>query len=135
MPLVTARGTFNGRELCDLTVLNAGGRFGKTWLLEITDWFCPLFLVVEGDSVADAIDDLASHPLFAHHVVVPEADLGDYPEEDRHYGPNGQVLDLDHLMIHGTEAADQPWACTYHGEGMLPEGIRPSEVREWWDQR
>jgi hypothetical protein len=68
----------------------------------------PLFLVDETDSVSDAIDELADNDKSAHHIVVPDEDLSDYPEADRHYGPSGQVLDLDHLMIHGQEGIECP---------------------------
>ncbi len=127
MSEIKASGTFGGHQLKDIPVLNAGGWFGKTWLLEIGGSYWPLLFVVEADSVTDAIDELADHEKFAHHIVVPVEDLGDYPEDERHYGPSGQVLDLDHLMIHGQEGADCPFPCTYHGDGLPPEGVKPTE--------
>ena len=63
---------------------------------------------MEADSVQDAIDELADDEKYGHHIVVDDADLGDYPEDERHYGPSGQVIDLDHLMIYGQEGADLP---------------------------
>ena len=38
----------------------------------------------------------------------------------RHYSGSGQVLDLDHLMVHG------PFPCRYFGDGLPEEadGIR-----------
>lgn len=124
---IKARGTFAGQELKDIPVLNPGGWFGKTWLLEVGGSYWPLFLVVEADSVQDAIDELADDEKYAFHIVVPDEDLGDYPEGERHYGPSGQVLDLDHLMVHGHEGADCPFPCTYHGDGLPPEGMKPTD--------
>ncbi len=86
-----------------------------------------MFLVIEADSVQDAIDELADNDKFGHLIIVDEADLGDYPEEDRHYGPSGQVLDLDHLMIHGQEGVELPWKCRYFGEGLPDEGMLPTD--------
>src|SRR5688572_2703498 len=108
---VKASGSFGGRELTDIPVLNPGGWFGKAWLLEIGGSYWPLFLVVEADSVSDAIDELADDEKYGHQIVVPETDLDDYPEDQRHYGPSGQVLDLDHLMVHGRERAECPFPC------------------------
>jgi hypothetical protein len=124
---IKARSTFAGQELNDIPVLNPGGWFGKTWLLEIGGSYWPLLLVVEADSVSDAIDELADHEKFGHHIVVPPEDLGDYPEDERHYGPSGQVLDLDHLMIHGQEGVEIPFPCTYHGGDLPTEGMRPTD--------
>lgn len=124
---ITAKATFHGHELADVPVVNPGGWFGKTWLLEIGGSYWPLFLIVEADSVSDAIDELAGSEQFGHHVVVDAADLDDYPEDERHYGPSGQVIDLDHLMIHGREGADQPFPCTYHGADLPAEGVGPAE--------
>lgn len=124
---ITARACLNGHELSDIPVLNPGDWFGKAWLLEIGGSYWPLFLVVEADSISDAIDELAENEKYGHHIVVPPEDLGDYDEADRHYGPSGQVLDLDHLMIHGQEGSPCPFACTYHGPGLPDEGVKPTD--------
>jgi hypothetical protein len=128
--MVTASATFHGHELKDIPVINPGGWWGKTWLIEIGGSYWPLFLVVEADTVQDAIDELAYNEKYRHHIVVPEADLDDYPEESRHYGPSGQVIDLDHLMIHGMERVKLPFPCRYHGEGLPAEGICPTRFEE-----
>src|SRR4051794_21500950 len=127
MSTITARGSLSGHDLKDVPVLNPGGWFSKAWLLEIGGSYWPLFLVVEADGVADAIDQLAEDEEHGRHILVPDEDLGDYPEGERHYGPGGQVLDLDHLMVHGREGADCPFPCTYHGEGLPPEGVKPAD--------
>lgn len=126
--MVTASATFHGQQLKDIPVLNPGGWWGKTWLIEIGGSYWPLFLVVEADSVQDAIDELADDKKYRHHIVVPEADLGDYPEEGRHYDPSGQVLDLDHLMIYGQERVTVPFPCRYHGDGLSAEGVCPTKL-------
>ena len=127
MSEITARGTFNGHDLKDMPVINPGDWFGKTWLIEIGGSYWPLFLVVEADSITDAIDELAENEKYGHNIVVEDADLGDYPEDDRHYSGTGKVLDLDHLMIHGQEGADCPFPCRYFGDGLTDEGVMPTE--------
>jgi hypothetical protein len=124
---ITARATFHGHELTDVPVLNAGGWFGKTWLVEIGGSYSPLFLIVEADTISDVIDELADHEKYDHNIVVADEDLGDYPEDDRHYSGSGQVLDLGHLMIHGQEGAKCPFLCRYHGDGLPEEGVMPTE--------
>jgi len=124
---ITASATFHGQQLNEIPVLNPGDWFGKTWLLEIGGSYWPLFLIVEADSASDAIDELADNEKYGHHIVVAEADLGDYPEDDRHYGPSGQVLALDHLMIHGMERSAVPFPCRYHGDGLPAEGVLPTD--------
>jgi hypothetical protein len=131
MSTITANGTLNGHELNEMPVINPGGWFGKTWLLEIGGSYSPLFLIVEADSCQDAIDELADNEQYGHQIIVPDSDLADYPEDDRHYGSSGQVLDLDHLMIHGQEGVEVPFPCTYHGENLPPEGVKPTDV--CWD--
>lgn len=124
---ITARGNFNGHELPDIPVLNPGDWFGKAWLVEVGGSYTSLFLIVEADSVCDAIDELAEHEKYGHNIIVADEDLGDYPEEDRHYSGTGQVLDLDHLMVHGQEGAKCPFQCRYHGDGLPEEGVVPTE--------
>lgn len=131
---ITARGKLNGHELKDIPVLNPGDWFGKAWLIEIGGSYWPLFLVVEADSVQDAIDELADHEKYGHLITVDEPDLGDYPEEDRHYGPSCQVLDLDHLMIHGQEGADCPWPCLYFGDTLPDMGVEPGDFWQREDE-
>jgi hypothetical protein len=133
MVKITASATFHGQELKDIPVLNPGGWWGKAWLIEIGGSYCPLFLVVEADSVQDAIDELADDERYGWHIVVPEADLGDYPEESRHYRPSGQILDLDHLMIHGQERVKVSFPCRYHGDGLPPDGVCPTRFEEETD--
>jgi hypothetical protein len=135
LPAITASGSFHNHQLENLPVINPGGWFGKTWLLEIGGSYWPLFLVVEADTVSDAIDELADNATYGHQITVDPDDLAkypdDYPEDSRHYGPLGHVLDLDWLSIHGHEGAAQPWRCTYHADGLPPEGANPTEF--CWD--
>jgi hypothetical protein len=77
--------------------------------------------------VQDAIDELADDEKYGFRIIVAPGDLDDYPEESRHYVPSGQVLDLDHLMIHGQERVKVPFPCRYHGEGLPPEGVCPTK--------
>jgi len=124
---IKAKATFHGHELNEIPVLNAGDWFGKCWLIEIGGSYTPLFLVVEADSIQDAIDELADHEKYGHNIVVPDEDLGDYDPNDCHYGPSGQVLDLDHLMVHGQEGAECPFPCRYFGDGLPEDAVKPTE--------
>ncbi len=124
---ITATARLHGHELKDLPVLNPGDWFGKAWLIEIGGSFCPLFLVVEADSITDAIDELTDDKKYGHNIVVYYADLGDYPEEDRQYSGSGKVLDLDNLLIHGQERAECPFPCLYHGDGLPETGVKPTD--------
>ena len=90
-------------------MINPDGWFGKTWLLELGGSYTPLFLIVEADTMSDAIDELSDNETYGHQIHVCDSDLGDYPENDRHYDGSGRVIDLDHLMIHGQERSDVPF--------------------------
>jgi hypothetical protein len=127
MCVIKAKATFRGHELADIPVLNPGDWFGKCWLLEIGGSYTPLFLVVEADTVTAAIDELADNEKYGHLIKVDDEDLADYPEDDCHYGPSGQVLDLDHLLIHGQDGVDCPFPCIYHGDGLSKEGMKPTD--------
>ena len=131
MAKINATCKFHDQDLTEIPVVNAGNWFGKTWLLQIDGGFTPLFLIVESDSVSDAIDELADSEEFGHHIIVADDDLGDYPEDSRHYGPSGQVIDTDWLSVHGCEGCPVPFQCRYHGEGLPAEGVLPTEF--CWD--
>lgn len=124
---IKAKAKLNGHDLSDIPVLNPGDWFGNSWLLEVGGSYTPLFLIVEADSVSDAIEELADNEKYGHLITVDDADLGDYAEDDRHYGASGQVLDLDHLMIHGQEGVDCPFPCRYFGDGLPDEGMKPTD--------
>jgi len=124
---VKAKAILNDHELKDIPVLNPGDWFGKCWLLEIGGSYTPLFLIVEADSVQNAIEELSESEQYSHLITVDDGDLGDYPEDERHYGPSGQVLDLDHFMIYGQEGSDSPFSCRYYGDGLPEEGMLPTE--------
>ena len=127
MSEIKASGNLHGHELTDLPVLNPGDWFGKTWLIEIGGSYTPLFLIVEASSLSDAIDVLADNEKYGHLIIVEDSDLGDYPEDERHYSGSGHVLDLDHLMAYGQEGAEIPFPCRYHGDGLPDEGVLPTE--------
>jgi len=127
MSEVKSCATFNGHELKDIPVINPGDWFGKTWLVEIGGSYWPLFLIVEADTVQDAIDELADSEKYGHNISVPDDDLADYDAETCNYGPSGQVIDLDHLMIHGTEGAESPFPCRYFGAGLPTNGMKPTK--------
>ncbi|MCB9951409.1 MAG: hypothetical protein H6824_10550 [Planctomycetaceae bacterium] len=130
MSKITATFTLNGHELT-ADVVNAGDWFGKTWLICIEGGFTPLFLIVEADSASDAINELADSEEFGHHIIVDNADLTDYSDDDRHYGPSGQIIDTDWLSIHGCEGCAVPFSCRYHGDDLPAEGVLPTDF--YWD--
>jgi hypothetical protein len=128
---ITASCKFHDRDLTDIPVLNPGDWFGKTWLLELGGSYTPLFLVVEADTICDAIDELSDNETYGHQIHVLDEDLADYPEDSRHYDGTGRVIDLDHLMIYGEERKDVPFPVKYHGDGLPSEGIDPREYADW----
>ena len=128
---ITASCKFGDHDIQEIPVLNPGDWFGKAWLIEIGGSYTPLFLVVEADNVSDAIDELSDDPTFGHQIHVPECDLGDYPEDDRHYDGSGRVIDLEHVLVHGQERSDLPFPVKYCGEGLPEEGIDPCRYEEF----
>jgi hypothetical protein len=127
MSEVKSCATFNGHKLKDIPVINPGDWFGKTWLIEIGGSYFPLFLIVEADTMQDAIDELADSEKYGHNIVVAKEDLADYDLETCNYGPSGQVIDLDHLMIHGAEGTETPFPCQYVGDGLHKNGMKPTD--------
>jgi hypothetical protein len=121
------------RQVCELRPATKGRKLPKVLTADEFRRFYVVVdraedvLVVEADSVSDTFDELADSTEFGHHVVVPDEDLGDYAEDQRHYGPSGQVIDLDNVMAYGQEGSDCPWPCRYFGEGLPEEGILPTE--------
>ena len=128
--MITASCEFHGHRLSDIPVLNPNGWFGKAWLVELGGSYTPLFLVVEADTVSDAIDELSDNKKYGHQLHVAESDLEDYPEDDRHYDGSGRVIDLEHAMVHGQERSDLPFPVKYHGEGLPAGGIDPRKYGE-----
>lgn len=124
---ITAKATFNGHDLTDIPVLNPGDWFGTTWLLEIGGSYTPFYLVVEAANVESAIDALAESEEFGQLIGVDDDDLDDYDPDSCHYGPSGQVLDLDWLMTHGQEGVDCPFPCRYFSDGFPAEGMLPTD--------
>ena len=43
------------------------------------------------------------------------------------YGPSGQVIDLDWLMVHGQEGSEPPFPCRYFGDDLPTQGMTPAE--------
>lgn len=128
---ITASCRFHDHDLTAVPVLNPGGWFGKTWLIEIGGSYSPLFLVVEADTISEAIDELSDDPTFGPQIHVPESDLGDYPEDSRHFDGSGRVIDLDHVLVHGREGCDPPHAVRYHGKTLPRSGMTPCRYAAW----
>jgi hypothetical protein len=124
---ITAGAKFHNQDLTDIPVLNPDDRFGKAWLIEIGGSYFPLLLIVEADSVSNAIDELAENEKVGPQFIVAEEDLGEYPVDTRHYTGTGQVLDLDHLTIYGQASSDCPFPCRYFGDGQPEDGVVSTE--------
>ena len=122
-------------------VINPGAWFGKTWLIEIGGCAWPIFVIVEADSVTDALDELSGDDRYKHHILIPAEDFGDYGltvhagdtiggktydhdcfinlrgEEvaealgEPYFNDGGEPCDLDHIGIQGAE-------CIPNGKGM-----------------
>jgi hypothetical protein len=122
---ITASCKLHDHDLTDIPVVNPGDWFGKTWLVELGGSYTPLLLVVEADTICDAIDELSDNETYGHQIHAPDEDLADYHEDSRHYDGCGRVIDLDHLMIYGEERKDVPFPVKYHGDGLPSEGIDP----------
>jgi hypothetical protein len=131
MSKITASCKFHDREISDIPVINPDGWFGKTWLLELGGSYSSLYLVVEADSMSDAVDELSDNETYGHLIHVPNEDLGDYPEDARHYDGAGRVIDLDHVLIHGQERSEVPFKVKYHGDELPAEGIEPRQLSDW----
>ena len=129
--MITASFKFGSHDLTDIPVLNPGAWFAKTWLLELGGSYTPLFLVVEADTISDAIDELSDNETYGHQIHVLDEDFADYPEDSRHYDGSGRVIDLDHLMIYEEERSDVPYPVKYHGNRLPPHGINPREYPNW----
>ena len=132
MSKITATCNFHGQSLTDVPVINAGNWFGKTWLLEIGGGFVPLFLIVEADSVSDAISELADSEEWGHEIVVADDDLGDYDPETAEYSGSGKIIDTDWLSVHGCEGCAVPFPCRYYGDSLPADGIDPTQF--CWDE-
>jgi hypothetical protein len=131
MSKVTASCEFHDQHLTNIPVINPDGWFGKTWLLELGGSYSSVYLVVEADSMSDAVDELSDNETYGHLIHVPNEDLGDYPEDARHFDGSGRVIDLDHVLIHGKERSEVPFKVTYHGDELPAEGIDPRRLSDW----
>lgn len=128
--MVWASCEFNGIDLDYLPVLNPGASRGKTWLVEIGGCM-PIWVVVEAESVFDAIEVLSDDPEFGHGVHVRDEDLAAYPEDERTYDRRGRVIDPERVRVHGQADSDLPYPVRYHFEGYPTEGINPRLFAAW----
>ncbi len=130
-----AKVTIGGQEHDRVPVLNPGNCFGKTWLIEIGGCYSPLFLIVEADSITDAIDELADNDTYGHHVIVSEEDLKDYDLDDCYFDGCGRVLDLDHLAVHGQRILRSPIdVATTEVDCHLMASIHVSLMNSTWSR-
>ena len=94
----------------------------------------PIYLIVEAESFCSAIDELAASDTHRHHIVVEGDDLDDYAPDECNFGPSGQILDLDWLLLHGDESKPVPFPCRYFGDDLPEDGIDATELHEWeWE--
>ena len=135
MSKITLSCPIEGRETGyeNVSVINPGDWFGRVWVLsiQISNW--PIILAVEADSLQDALDELADSEQYGHLVTVEEPDLADYPEEDRNYGPSGQVVDYDNVMYDIDPDSPTAKNIRYHHDRFPPEGLTPGGYCEWME--
>ena len=79
-------------------LVNRGQWFGKTWLIQITDGYWPLNLVVEADSVQDAIDELADSPRWSWNIDIDDPD--DVTDDTHRAGNDSHPVDLDYVRVY-----------------------------------
>lgn len=110
---------FDGYELGYLPVLNPGRCCGKTWLIEfISD--LPIMLIVEAESVCEALVVLNNDPEWGDHVYV----VHDNDEA-------GRVFRTQRVQVHGQADCDLPYPVRYHDEGYPDQGIDPRQFAAW----
>jgi hypothetical protein len=136
---ITASFTFCGREFSDVECVNPGDWFGKTWAMEIGGSYAPFFVVVEADSITDAIDELIDSKYGAQFIIDP-ADYADYgytADNDNpdcsFAGNNGHPVDLQHLMAYADDAVSGHRRIMYHVDGW-PVPVKPTELRDVQDK-
>jgi hypothetical protein len=131
---IKANCVFHEKEITSIPVVNPGGWFGKTWLVEVQFSNWPIQLIVEADNISDAIDELSDSEQYGNLINVEDEDLDDYPEDNRHYSGSGKVMDLDHIMVYGQEGSDTPFKCKYIAEGFPEDGIEPKDLDDYLNQ-
>ena len=106
---------FEGSELFYIPVLNPGSCEGKTWYVEFVG-DVPNRLVLEAESVCDALFVLNNDPEWGNLVYVAIAEDEDEPE-----GVQGTQF----VRVHGEAYRDPPYPVRYHDEGFPDKGIDP----------
>ena len=127
--MIWASCEFDGFTLNYLPVLNAGGWWGKTWLIELLGAGPPLWVVVEAGSITDAIEVLSDDPEFGYVLHVRERDLGAYPEDERQFDNKGRVIDTDKVRVHGWDRCDLPYRRPLPPRWTTCPGDRPPPIR------
>ncbi len=131
---IKANCEFHEKEITSIPVVNPGGWFGKTWLVQVQFSNWPIQLIVEADNISDALDELSDSEQYGNLINVEDKDLDDYPEDNRHYSGSGKVMDLDHIMVYGQEGSDTPFKCKYIAEGFPEDGIEPKDLDDYLNQ-
>ena len=124
-PTITACFTLGGYvNNTGVPVINPGDWFGKAWLVSTPIGNYGSYFIVEADTVSDAIDEF-SDSQYGYMLHVDEADLKDYPEDEREYDGSGRVIDTSNVMVYGKEGRECPFECLYHGPGIPEGGVTP----------
>ena len=119
--MIWASCEYDGCELGYLPVLNPGACEGKTWLIEFLG-DVPIRLVVEADSVSEALVVLSNDPDFGEgfcfvHVEDDDSPVDSFP----------QVPKTQRVRVHGNEHCSCPYPVRYYGEGYPARGINPRQ--------
>lgn len=105
-------------------VVNPGDWFGKAWLIGYPLGNFSFFLVVEADTEADAIDELADNEKWGHVINLDESELrGSRNEEtvDR-AGNDSHPVDLDNITIRRA-----PKNLVYIDKSLPEGGLKPKD--------
>lgn len=127
---ITASFTFRGQEFQDIEVLDPGAANGITWLMEISGGVDPLFIVVEAETLGDAIDTLVESP-HGEPFMIDEANYADYGinvatcDPGSAYMTSAGLCDLGHLSFHGDDRTGFP--CRYHVTGWA-DPVEPAHL-------
>jgi hypothetical protein len=120
--MLDASCTVHGYDLVHLPALNPGRCGGRTWVMEL--FGCPpIWVVVEAETVQDALLVLADDPDFGEAVYVAHVLDDDSPDDD-----SGRCLTTHRVRVYGEPDSDPPYPVRYHGIGYPPRGIDPRRL-------
>jgi hypothetical protein len=120
--MLNASTRVHGYDLVHLPILNPGRCGGRTWVMELRG-SAPIWVVVEAQSVNDALLVHADDPDFGEAVYVAHVLDDDSPDDD-----SGRCLTTHRVRVYGEPGDDPPYLVKYHGIGYPRGGIDPRRL-------